>query len=73
MINVKKKLVHISDSVLNKVQVVKVKVPPGFPTGGTLKSEVLKASTELGDLKGTVNTCINNYVLIIIIHVLIIK
>lgn len=32
----------ICDSISNEMQVLKIKIPRGFPTGGLLKSEVSK-------------------------------
>lgn len=44
---VKKKSTLINESISNEMQVVKVDVPRGFPTGGTLKTEVTKADTDI--------------------------
>lgn len=54
LVEVKNKSIKISDSVSNVMQVVKVNVPRGFPTGGTLLSEVSKSTNGLEDVKSTV-------------------
>lgn len=43
---VKRKSTLISDSITNEMEVVKVIVPRGIPTGGTLKSEVSKVDSD---------------------------
>jgi len=42
LVKLKKKSNLICDSMENEKQVLKIKIPRGFPTGGTLKSEILK-------------------------------
>lgn len=44
---VKKKSTLINDSITNEREVVKVIVPRGFTTGGTLKTEVSKVDSNL--------------------------
>ncbi|VVC39642.1 Chaperone DnaJ, C-terminal,DnaJ domain,HSP40/DnaJ peptide-binding [Cinara cedri] len=46
-VSVEKKLTHTGDSKSNQTQIVKVKVPRGFPTGGILKSEISNVNTIL--------------------------
>lgn len=50
----KKKSNLICDSMENEKQVLKIKIPRGFPTGGTLKSEVLKPDIGHNNIKSII-------------------
>lgn len=50
LVTVERKLTQIS-SMSNQTQIVKIKIPRGFPTGGILKSEVIDATTVSEDVQ----------------------
>ncbi|CAI6346964.1 unnamed protein product [Macrosiphum euphorbiae] len=50
-VELKRKPSTLCDSISNKLQVLKINIPRGFPTGGTLKSEVSKPDIGYNNVK----------------------
>lgn len=49
LVPVEQKCTAICGSISSQIQIVKINVPRGFPTGGTLRSQVSKSVTGLED------------------------
>lgn len=61
----KRALSHANDSISNEVRFVKVKVPRGFPTGRTLKSEEINADADFDGIKSIIFvSCMHIYIYI---------
>ncbi|XP_026820107.1 uncharacterized protein LOC113558773, partial [Rhopalosiphum maidis] len=54
LVKIKKNSDFICDSMENEKRVLKIKIPRGFPTGGTLKSEISKLDIGHNNIKSIV-------------------
>ncbi|XP_025193484.1 uncharacterized protein LOC112593316, partial [Melanaphis sacchari] len=59
LIKLKKKSNFFCDSMENEKQVLKIKIPRGFPTGGTIKSEISKPDIGHDNIKSIVYYIVN--------------